>query len=55
MIIVIIKFVVVAVAGFVAGLLVGRKNKTLVEKVVANAVPAITEVENKIKNEINKK
>jgi hypothetical protein len=35
MILFIAKYAIVAVAGFVAGILVGRKNKTLVEKAVA--------------------
>lgn len=49
MILFIVKYALVAVAGFVAGVLVGRKNKTLVENVVAEAKELEKKVETKVK------
>lgn len=51
MLITLLKIVLLVAAGFVAGVLVGRKNKKLVETAVAEA----KELESKVKSKIKKK
>ena len=48
MILFIAKYAIVAIAGFVAGVLVGRKNQALVEKAVAEGKAVEAAVEAKI-------
>lgn len=55
MILFIAKYAIVAAAGFVAGVLVGRKNKALVEKAVAEAKDIESKVGSKIGSKIKKK
>lgn len=49
MILSIVKFLVVAVAGFIAGVLVGRKNQNTVNTVVADVAPVVAKVEAEVK------